>query len=193
MKDNELWELLKSAKTPERPEGYWRDFPVQVTSKLHRQQSSVPQRRMKPALVWGLALGTACVVIGLMFGRQGTRTEGSKGASAELAEARKCYREFEGMFPNQLQAIVFDRQGPRMVLADGAVVPDSTPFYLRVCGSAGCQGFVTFSGQEIQVGGELCEVLADGQGGVMLVGNGHVWSAGDSTSAVRVEARPLAM
>jgi hypothetical protein len=65
---------------------------------------------------------------------------------------------------------------------------------LKICGPDGCQRFVTFSGQEIRVNGEACEVLVDHQGRVVLVGRDTVWSGSESTGKAgnfRIEARPL--
>jgi hypothetical protein len=196
MNNHELDRLLKSASAPERPEAYWRDFPKRVTAKLHwrpsaSQEIAHPRARFMAVAAWGFALCAACIAIAFIVRIRSTHSMEAVESNRKLAEARKCYRELEALFPNQLRAIVFDEQGPRMVLADKPVVPDSTPFYLNVCGPAGCKGFVTFSGQEIQFDGERCEVLANAQGQLMLVGSRHVWSQNEPMDAVRVNARPL--
>jgi hypothetical protein len=111
-----------------------------------------------------------------------------------VAQVQKCYREIEAMFPNQVQAIIFDEAGSRIVLAEKPGVPDSTPLYLRICGPQGCQQVVTFSGQEIQVNGENWEVLTDAAGNVLLVGNKFVWSSASHVHELgkyRVETRSL--
>lgn len=195
MTDNELDQRLKSAPVPNRPEGYWSDFPKKVTAKLHWQSqaagtaSSRPGRQPGFFLAWGLGFAAVLVVIGLLVPRQPHQPV--KLANDQLPEIRKCYAEFEALFPKQLKAIVFDGQGPHMILADKADVPESAPLYLKVCGPKGCEGFVTFSGQNIRVNGEDCEVLADAQGKVMLVGNHQVWLQGRSGGALSVEARLL--
>jgi hypothetical protein len=134
-----------------------------------------------------------CLALGFALGsRSGHRTSGT---DPQFAEARKYFHELEGLFPNQLQAIVFDQQGTHLVLAQKANLPASPPLYLKICGpDKGCRRFVTFSGQQIEVNGELCDVLADGQGKVLLVGRQLLWSgsqAGHRMGPYRVEARPL--
>jgi hypothetical protein len=108
-------------------------------------------------------------------------------------EAQKYFHEIEGLFPNQLQAIVLDQTGARLVLSPAADVPRSPPLYLRICGPDGCQRFVTFSGQQIRVNGEACEVLVDRRGRVLLVGRDTVWSGSDpsgKTGPYRIERPP---
>jgi hypothetical protein len=108
--------------------------------------------------------------------------------------ARKCFQEIQPLFPHQLQAIVFDRQGARLVLAETADVPVSPPLYLKICGPKGCQQFVTFSGQQIRVNGEVCDVLLDSQGNVLVVGGQLVWSSSKpagKAGSYRIEAKLL--
>jgi hypothetical protein len=81
-----------------------------------------------------------------------------------------------------------------MVLADRPNVPASPPVYVKICGPKGCQRFVTFSGQQIRVNGDVFEVLVDRQGDVLLVGAQWVWSSSEpavKSSRYRIEARPL--
>jgi hypothetical protein len=112
----------------------------------------------------------------------------------QLTAVRKYFREIEALFPNQLQAIVFEQQGTHLVLAGEPNLPTSPPLYLKICGPKGCQRFVTFSGQQIRVNGDICDVLADGRGGVLLVGRNLVWSSDQATASsgpYRIEARIL--
>lgn len=195
MKDNELDQLLKSVPIPRRDDGYWQVFPKKVTAGLHwrtqkaEHPATNPFYKAKHLALWGVSMAAACLIVGFIFGFW--RGRDSHLDSGQLAEARKYYNEIEALFPNQVQAIVFDRQGPHLILANQANVPSSPPFYVKVCGPKGCQGFITFSGQQILVNGESCEVLADDQGRIMLVGNSHVWSANQPSNSIRVEAKPL--
>jgi hypothetical protein len=196
MNNNELDKLLKSAGTPEHPEEYWRQFPRKITTKVHWHSQASAQatprsrQKFKPLLAWGLSLATVCIVVGIMLKPTShVKTVANLPArDNELEAARKCYQELEAMFPNQVQAIVFDKEGPHIILSDKANIPDSSPLYLKVCGPKGCQGFVTFSGQQIQFNGENCEVLADAGGQVMLVGSQQVWTGDSPTDAVRIKA-----
>ena len=196
MTNNELDQLLKSAPAPRRPDEYWNDLPKRVTAKIHWQAQKTGQSAVAPLRTamllsyWGLGLATACIVAGFISGLW--RDHASRADAPQLAAARKYYDEIETLFPNQVQAIVFDRQGPHFILASKANVPSSPPFYVKVCGPKGCQGFVTFSGQQIQLNGKNCEVLADEHGQVILVGDDHVWSVNQSSGPIHIDARPLA-
>jgi hypothetical protein len=192
MTNRELDQLLKSASTPGRADGYWRDFPKRVTAKLHWQLAPTnthSRSKVNVILAWSFGLATVFVAAGLLIKFRPVHS--SVAVDDQLAAARKCYREIEALFPNQVQGIVFDAQGPRMLIADAPNVPRSTPFYLKICGPKGCESFVTFSGQQVQIEGENCEVLADAQDRLMLVGNHQVWPGNGSGGAIRVEAQPL--
>ena len=122
------------------------------------------------------------------------RGQRSLSDDPQLAAARKYFHEIEALFPNQVQAIVFDQRGTQLVLAQEPNVPASPPLYLKVCGPKGCQRFVTFSGQQIRVNGDVCDVLADGRGEVLLVGRQLLWSGSKAVAAsggYQVEARAL--
>lgn len=197
MNNTELERLLKSTAPPKRDEEYWREFPKRVTAKLHwhpqmAKTNSLPGRRYGLLSLLAGAAGV-CLVIMLVAKFQSYRATQAAALEGDnqLAAARKCYQELEALFPNQLEAIVFDQQGPRFVLAPKPDVPGGSPLYLKICGPKGCERIVTFSGQQVAVNGEKCEVLANGEGQVMLVGNHKVWTGDDSAEAVRVQARML--
>lgn len=202
MNDNELDKLLKSAAPPGRPEEYWRAFPKKVTAKLYwREQAAGASAQTRPArssalsFAWAAGAMALLLVIGLVvklqIGSGATAVAGKTAGGDQFAEARKCYQELEALFPHQLAAIVFDQQGPHLLLAPNPDVPSGTPLYVKVCGPKGCQSFVTFSGQEIPVNGENCEVLSNGSGEVLLVGNHRVWTGNDTGAATHIEARML--
>jgi hypothetical protein len=195
MNNPELEKLLKSVETPRRSDDYWTEFPGKVVASLNRAGQSTARTdvtsngNLRLLIGWGLGLATACVVIGFSIGFWRGRESGLK--LSELEIATKYYREIELMFPNQVQAIVFDREGPRLVLAEKANVPRSTPYYLKICSGTGCQELVTFSGQQILFNGEKYEVLADGKGKILLLGNGRVLAETDPSASIRVQAQAI--
>jgi hypothetical protein len=194
MQNDELDSLLKSATPPARPEEYWDAFPGNVTAGLRQQQHAAARaqfdRDHKPGWpAWAFGLAAACVVVGFVIGFW--RGRAVVAGDHQFAQAQQYYREIATLFPNQLQAIVLDADGPHLVLADKPDVPASTPYFVKICGPGGCRSFVTFSGQQVQVNGEPCEVLADARGQVMVVGSHTVWSEASPSGAVRVMARPL--
>jgi hypothetical protein len=208
MNDSDLNELLKTASLPERSAEYWKQFPSRVTREiLCRERSTdihvreprwasrallgMPALLRFPATGFVMVICSALIIIFALHRRHYT----SEAANdPQLLEAQKYYHEIESLFPNQVQAIVLDKSGPRLVLAKNADVPQSPPLYLKICQPAGCQRFITFSGQQIQLNGELCDVLTDREGHVLLVGRETVWSSsvpGAKAGSYRLEAKPL--
>jgi hypothetical protein len=208
MNDAELNDVLRRATVPEREPGYWERFPGRVMAELERRGQAGPapaKTHASSALAWtgalrmllsrpALVASVAVVCLGLAFFLGFRRGQGSLSNDPQLAAARKYYDEIEALFPNQVQAIVFDQRGTHLVLAKEPNVPASPPLYLKVCGPKGCQRFVTFSGQQIRVNGDVCDVLADGRGEVLLVGRQLLWSGAEAVAAsggYQVEARAL--
>ena len=139
-----------------------------------------------------MAVAVVVVLIGgwMAYHARSTLTR----ADPQFTELQKCFREIEPLFPHQLQAIVFDDRGAELVLADAATVPASMPLYIKVCGPNGCRRFVTFSGQQIRVNGDLCDVLLDRQGNILVVGQQLAWSSSNpagKAGTYQIEARPL--
>ena len=80
------------------------------------------------------------------------------------------------------------------MLAQEPNLPASPPLYLKISGPRGCQRFVTFSGQQIHVNGDVCDVLADHRGNVLVVGRQLLWSgskASGGSGQYQIEARAL--
>jgi hypothetical protein len=196
---------------PEPPEEFWEEFPRRVSAEIRNREqmaggsaqgspshvASVPGwwpwlsvLRFKSVLAIGCAI--ACVALALFLGvRHGRLT---LGRDTELAAAQKYFREIEGLFPHQVQAIVLDQGGAHLVLADQPTVATSTPLYVKICDADGCRRYVTFSGQKIRVNGDVFDVLVDRHGAVLVVGEQSVWSSSQPSATVgryRIEARPL--
>lgn len=216
MNNSELDKLLKSEAVPDRPREYWDQFPKKTlvaarsrlggaTAARDRDVAVKARERWSWAAVlrprWalpGAGLAAACLVV-LALGlwrREQPASPHSGFGEQQVAKAQKYYREIEDMFPNQVRAIVFDQQGTHLMLADGADIPPSPPLLVKICGRAGCQQFITFSGQQIRVNGELCDVLVDRNGGVILSGQGLFWSsetASETNPSLKIEARRLGL
>jgi len=196
MNKTELDSILKKARTPERPEEFWAEFPGQVTRGLNRVQTESyrADRNWFPRLAWGFATAIcilAAFAIGHWRGQVETQTVSHNDALADI----KVVRETLAMFPNQVRAIVQDERGINLVLSDTGDVPVSTPIYVRICDGTNCSSLVTFSGQEIQVAGQKLTVLSDARGGIILMGNDFAWSSSDQSFAkndLKIEAKPLA-
>jgi hypothetical protein len=194
MNDQELESLLKSAPLPERPPEFWEQLPQRITAKIHWQMQRPTSLPTGPRTFawwqWALGAGMVMVVGAVVFlFRPEPKSHGSADA---FAAADKCYRETETLFPNQIQSIVFDEAGPHIVLSEKADVPFSPPLYLKICGPHGCQEIVTFSGQQVRVNGEVCDVLSDAAGNIILAGEHLIWSSKSPAARAgnyRIEAR----
>ena len=186
MKDD-LDKLLKSARVPERSPGYWEYFPKRVTAQVGeaRAGATAPVRHH---WLWLTGLATACAVLvaGILVGRLCE----SANSPHRLAEAAytggayaRLYREIEGLFPNQVQAIVVDPRGVKLVLSETPNVTRSQPLLIQACRRDDCRHVITFSGQQVKVNGDTWDVLVNGQNQVVV--------AGRSTDRDRIEAQQL--
>jgi hypothetical protein len=194
MNNRRLDALLRSVKVPEPPQKYWEEFPGDV---IRVARSSAPAREDSQArsafqmLGWwhsAIALAAAACIaatflIGYKFGNKAQPDQ-------SLASVEKCLHEVESMFPNQVRAIIFQKDGPRLLLSDGPNVPGVMPVYLKICDGKNCERIVTFSGQRVPIGGDLCDVLVDSKENVLVVGQRDFWPGG-MPSNMRVDARPL--
>ena len=203
MTNPELEKILKSGVVPERDADYWEQFPKRVMAEARRRDSETPANTGSkiPAFYWSLrriatlAAGPAlaCVLIWLALGIWHSRHPASL-KDPQLAAIEKCFSEIRSLFPNQVEAVVFEESGARMELAKAANIPASQPLYLKISGPAGSMRVVTFSGQQVKVNGDVCEVLVDRQGEVLVVGEHWVWSSSKpagKSGGYRIEARLL--
>jgi hypothetical protein len=193
MNQPELNSILKKARTPERLEEFWAEFPQQVTRGLNRARTENYRQKQNwfPRLAWGFAT-VICILAAFAIGHWRGQVE-TKGSTDVLADAN-VVQETLAMFPNQVRAIVQDERGINLILSDNSDVPASPPIYVRICDGKHCSSLVTFSGQEIQIAGQKVMVLSDARGGIILTGNQFVWSSTARTYAgnhLKIEAKPL--
>jgi hypothetical protein len=193
MNKSELDSILKKARTPERPEEFWAEFPRQIARGLNRARTENyrPRQNWFPRLAWGLATAI-CVLAAFAVGHWHGQVE--MKASMDVLANAKVVGETLAMFPNQVRAIVQDEHGLNLVLSDSADVPVSTPIYVHICDGKHCSSVVTFSGQEIHVAGQKMTVLSDTQGGIILMGTDSAWSSREPSYAkndLKIEAKNL--
>ena len=192
MNNSQLTKLLKSVPAPERSPEFWEQLPGRISAKVYwremRRTGPDAALRHPQRVAWGISLATVCLLVGFAF----VQWRGTEKANEWLRNER-LIREVLGMFPNQIQAIVQDESGLRLVLADEPNVPESTPLWVKICEVGHCRSIVTFSGQTLQIAGQRVEVLADARGDVMLVGDHFFWSAGNAApkNQLRIDARQL--
>lgn len=195
MNDRELNDLLKRAPLPEPPAEWWNELPGRVARRLGETKSgatvSLPGFSF-PRLAWAFGLIAVCVLIGFSIGRRHDRAE---AAADPLLQNPQVVRGMMGMFPRRLRAIVDDAQGLRLELSDRDDVPESAPVLLEVCDGRKCSTIVTFSGQEVRIAGRAVTVLSDARGGVIVMGEGFLWTSRDpgrAADGLRIQARELA-
>jgi hypothetical protein len=193
MNNPDLDSILKKARTPERSEEFWAEFPQQVARGLNRARTDNfrPKQNWFPRLAWGFATAI-CILAAFAISHWRGQTEAK--ASTDILANAKVVDETLAMFPNQVRAIVQDERGLNLVLSDSADVPASPPIYVRICDGKHCSSLVTFSGQEIQIAGQKMTVLSDAQGGIILMGNDFAWSSREPTYAkndLKIEAKNL--
>ena len=197
MNNSELDKLLLLASVPEREPGYWEQFPKQVTAQLRQRDkashAAIPARSWpRFSLAVGLSLAAACICIGFVFGFW--RGRDSHPSMQQLAQMRKYFQEVATMFPNQVQAIVFDEKGAQLVLSDTPNVPSSVPVFISIAQDHHTRRVITFSGQKIRVNGDTCEVLVSAEGQVLLVGPKWYWSSaepGNDHAPYQIHAQTL--
>jgi len=206
----EIDALIRKVRVPEWSGAYWETFPKRVIGEIQKREETAPEvvEQEIPfpgsAIRWRLGLAAACVLVVLAAALWKGAHSREDFSAGQVAQFEKLFREVDTMFPNQVQAIVSDDQGVRLVLEEHATVPTSAPLLLKVCSpprspvaavvSQHCQSIITFSGQRIQVDGEDCDVLTDAGGNVMVIGRRFFWSSaepGRSTGVSRIQARML--
>ena len=187
--DQQFDDLLKSVRVPERSPGYWENFPKRVAAQLSERARTKTAISASSPRLWGWGLVGTCTVLIVGFGLW---------MKSSIATAQpnytKLYHEIESMFPNQVRAIVVEQSGVKLDLSERPDVPSSPPVRVDVCRRQQCLTYITFSGQSIHLNGESCDVLADGQGHILLVGRDIVWTSGDPSrrpEAYHIEAGPL--
>ncbi len=194
MNNAELDRLLKAAQPPEQSAEFWEQLLKRIQAKRHwesrRNENINLPSRPRAGVVWGWGFAGAAVLI--LVGFLAGNWYGKNDATA-LLQNEKLLREVLATFPNQVQAIIQDETGLHLALAETANVPQSQPLWLKICEGGICRTIVTFSGQMVQIADQPVEVLADPQGGVMLVGDHFFWSSeqGAIGEQARIQARQL--
>jgi hypothetical protein len=182
----ELDDLLRRASVPERPPEYWDQFPQEVASRLSQrravavEQNETPARAFRSAMDWRIGFAVAALVTAFLLGVLWKDGRQPVVPDDQIARSEALLREFATLFPNRIRAITIDTNGVQLVLSENADVPSSTPFLINICKERQCRTFITFSGQQIQISGEMFEVLSDARGEIILVGQQSLWISGES-------------
>lgn len=195
MNDEDLKNLLLKAKvaapTPEQTE----ELVVRVRGAVRREREArvVPERSGQLFFWRWLAGGLAVLVGVLLVARRGPADPVL--TEKHVADMRRYLGEIQTLFPNRLDAVVFEAGGPRIVLSDRPVPSGGEPLMIRICAGKGCREIVTFSGKRIEIDGRSFEVLSDSGGGVIVAGDQGVWTSAEADRPgglpFRVQARHL--
>jgi hypothetical protein len=200
MNGDKLDELLSQASVPERSADYWQEFPRRVVSRLATEPvgadvaNGAARRGSSTAMLWRIGFATACLAAAFFLGMTWKTNEESSFDPEQLARNQALFREIAALFPNRIQAIVIDPAGVQLTLSEQDDVPDSTPLLINVCKGAHCRTFITFSGQQIEVDGEVFEVLSGARGEIILVGQHAIWSSeGPARMAGNIRVRAASL
>jgi hypothetical protein len=124
----------------------------------------------------GLLVPAVAAVVALAVLR-GPRT--TSPVDEQVQTLRACYRQIADLFPGQLEAMVLGPDGPQLQLSETPDVPDSPPIFVQVCSPVGrCAAAVSFSGRKIRLADRELELLANGNGEILLLAREQVWAAG---------------
>jgi len=191
--DPELNELLRKSPTPSRSDAYWSEFPSLVSCGIARAapQSVFERKRFRFGFATAFATGltVVCLLVGFWFG---ARRNQNAARLEDTAQARKLIAELTTLFPHQLEAIVIENGRTELRLSEKADVLESAAVLLRICGKTGCARVITFSGQQVRVNEQWCDVLVDSRGNVIVAGPRFVWSkARDASSGTQIDAKSL--
>ena len=201
MNDSKLNELLQRVRVPERQPEEWQELTndtmraMRLSLSAHgervRGEVSLSRPRFKSIALWTFGCATACVLAGFILGHWHARLETRRD---EIADARKLFSELSALFPNQIEAVILDERGPRLVLAEQPAPRHGAPIFVRICTARGCERVVTFSGRRVLMNGESCEVLLDVRGNVIVAGERFAWSSSEPATRTRgfqIEAAQL--
>jgi hypothetical protein len=172
MNPDDVDRLVREVRSPERGDGYWRDFPGQVVRRLRTERAGAV--RLRPLrLGAAFAVAAACgLIIGFALWHRGLPAADPYVAMRD----GRVLREMQKQYPGRLQAIIQDESGLRTQLSDVADVSPSEPILLEIRDGRDRRVIVTFSGQLVRLGDRSVTVLSDVGGQVMLFGDGFFWS-----------------
>ena len=191
MDNPELDRHLRAVPGPALTPAYRQAFTEKVLANLRSAPvRTLPERRSwTPRFAWALA-AASCLLLAFWIGRWHGRAE----AGEDVLANAKLIHETLAMFPHRVRAIVRDQHGLNLVLSEDGDVAASTPIYVRISDGKNSASMVTFSGQEIQLGGEKLTVLAEADGGIILEGKQFLWSSTSQIHArsnLKIQAKPL--
>ncbi len=191
MNRDDLDRILKSARVPGRPDGYWNEFPARVVRSLRSGGRSPSPGRPSP---WRFAPAlAAAAAFGLVAGFALWHRQAAGENYASLRDGRVLH-ELQGRYPGRLQAIIQDESGLHPQLSETADVSMSDPVLLEIRDGKDHRVVLTFSGQLVRCGGRNVMVLSDAGGQVMLVGEGFFWSRQASaglSDAIQIKAEQM--
>ena len=197
MNHHELDALLRNSRPPDWPQAHWETFPAQVVRRVRESESRADVFGHRGDLhrpgSWGRGWPSPPAWCWLSGWDPGSPRE---GLDPQLVTASaRLLSELTGLFPNTFRAVIIEGNQSRILLSEGESARGTEPVLVRLCHNGECLTIVTFSGERIEVGALQFEVLAGGQGDVLLVGEDFVWSRRDSSGLrgwPQVEATTLA-
>lgn len=195
MKDSDLHALLLQAHPPNPGDAYWEALPGRITRRITEPMTERPTPEAATSTLWP-RWAVAALACGLVWTTLWRPSPPGNPTTSRFDphSIQTCFDEIDAVFPGRLLSLVEDGQGLRMELSESIGLPSGPRIYLRICGPEGCIQFVTSSGHQIAVGDVIHDVLADGQGHVVVAGSTVVWTSArpqDTSAAYQIEAHIL--
>jgi hypothetical protein len=186
MKPHPLDSLLRSVPEPIVPEESREAFAQKVLHRLRSAPESGRNDHPAARLPWnpfrnlasGFATASALAIVGWGVHVGTSGWGGDTGMAFDPAETRayrEVWKEFATLFPNQVRAVTFGPEGPRVILSDRPDLPETPGILVRLCSRDGCRTALTVSGQSVELGTQRLEVLGTARGEVFVTFDDSVW------------------
>ena len=171
------------------------DHSIIHSAKSHLEAIRPRKHNHRAIWIFSPVAAAACFLLAwlTMPPRQASPTPSLSSVTSQEDAAAVILREVSALFPHQVKAIVKDETGIQMSLSDEPDVKPSQALVLKICESRGCREIITFSGQDIEIDGQLVTVRDEG-GKVTLDGEQFMWTSDlkeSSTKGIQIESRRL--
>ena len=161
------------------------------------KMASIRKRSLTRRALIGVAALAACVAFAIILNPAKptqTTTETVTSVTPNSDDAAVILREISTLFPNQINSIQRDADGMKLLLADTPGVDTTNAVVLEIYTNGDVQQIITYSGQTIKLLGRDVTIRVNGDGGILLKGQGIEWVSTKPTAPlpeVKIRARQI--